>query len=1291
MTEPLPFDPSEIVNWADRDDARNRLPELLFQLVMDTVSMPRFIEMPSGSSVNLPGWDGMLEVECGNAWVPRGISAWEFSCQKEGIKGKVTRDYDKRTGNPKGVDISTATFVFVTPRRWGGKREWVRERREGGPWADVRVWDADNLVEWLRQAPKASYWFGREIDRRLPFLEKRREALRAEHESNDTARQIAGLRADLSSMLSDAISQSESVKSEDISDPAHHQLVEQIDSARDLINRGLVVAARVQLERLQREAGAIPEALEFRIVTNLAVCAMAEAEVEFACDLLEQAHRSQPKNQTGIANASLAAQLRNDSKLAIELAHEALAIDPKDPRATTTLIGVLWETGQYERLEKFVAEEEWITRDPQCALALAVIRMHQSLFDEASMLCRYLIEADSTDAEAHLALSQCLLNFAQKDSLPATYGNDSLELLREAETEANVAIDLLESTQLKARRQEALVARAGTRILLGEINEAMRDLDTVLSETPTHPAAAHNKGLLLLKEGRPAEARTILESIKDSLAREAVLVPLADAYLELGEAAAVIELLKGPLNLDSPRWEEIRRAEILLRAEAKLKSEDSVGPHLEDALQREPENSRLLTLAAVRSSILEDNESAEKSLLEAIEYASSDSDRQAIQVQLGTLYEKEERFKEAAELFARSVGDDGSHPAAIPLLICLLNSGKRKEALDLARRIREFDSQPPRVVIEIEAQILEYVGDIHALVTRLEELCSRDDATSVDKVRLAFAQFRCGDHEEALETVRQINASELAHEPTSLLKLAQIKWILGLSDYLEDAYLSRRYGINNAEVHIGYFRLFQGRGDERDSPDTVDTGCAVRLKNDEGEEWWQILDDRDVSHGTHEIVSSHGLAQLLLGKRVGDIVLLRQDLEELSYEIIAIQSKFSRAFQETINEFSTRFPGNMALSRVRIVDDDFTKIFHTIDLRDQFVSNVESVYQSGQLPFGTFASIVGRSTLEIWRAYTKGSSSRIRFSTATDEELEHSDSILRKSDSVVLDMVALLTMHELGIAESLRDRFQRVVIPQQVFDELQNVIYASRIDTAPSGYMGKEEGERYALTDVSEDAWAEWMEYIDSVLKFAASFERIPSYPILFAGDAGPLVDAITEADVGAVYAGDEQSSTNQILVSDDLTLANVARGVGAGSVNTQAVLLELLRTQKISDEKYSEYIERLAVLNYWIVRVRSKEILLRLQENGYMTTPGPGSMLRTLAGPECPEDYAALVCADVITSLVGRALPQQIELLIPFVLSVLLQGRFTKRAQLKFRGEVASRLSPIERRWILQVVDLYI
>ena len=407
---------------------------------------------------------------------------------------------------------------------------------------------------------------------------------------------------------------------------------------------------------------------------------------------------------------------------------------------------------------------------------------------------------------------------------------------------------------------------------------------------------------------------------------------------------------------------------------------------------------------------------------------------------------------------------------------------------------------------------------------------------------------------------------------------------------------------------------------------------------------------------------------------------------------MAIQSKYVRAFQETTEEFSTRFPENLSLSRVRL-DDDFSQVFQSIELRSQFVQNVESLYQAVRLPFVSFSSLIGRSALEVWPEYIMQPSSRIHFGSGANNEAVDGGALLGDATQVVLDMVALLTVHKLGILEHLRHRFSRVLIPQLLYDELQNVVYTMRINRPPVAYIGKDEEGRYTHTELPEDDWVKRLEYAEAVLKLADSLERIPSYPILDADDPEGLIDAITLAGAGAVLAGDEMPSTDLVLVSDDRLQSDIARFLGVGVANSQVLLFELAHSGVITYKEYSSHVEQLAQMNYWYIRIGPHDILQRLEASHYRITEGIRSLLKSLQGPDCPEEAAASVAAEIIASIAKKSLLQHLgEQLLSLVIAEMRTGRPTNQVLIEFKREIAGRLilAPLQRDRILQMVDLY-
>src|SRR5262245_20538141 len=150
-------DGTDLDSWASRRDAQAYLPLLLRRLVLATVDRSLRIDFRAGEGVQLGGWDGILAVERGNAFVPDGLSVWEASTNEK-VRAKAEADYQKRIQDPGGVDPAQSAFVFVTPRRWAGRDEWAAARQRDGVWREVRALDADSLDTWLESAPAVHVW-----------------------------------------------------------------------------------------------------------------------------------------------------------------------------------------------------------------------------------------------------------------------------------------------------------------------------------------------------------------------------------------------------------------------------------------------------------------------------------------------------------------------------------------------------------------------------------------------------------------------------------------------------------------------------------------------------------------------------------------------------------------------------------------------------------------------------------------------------------------------------------------------------------------------------------------------------------------------------------------------------------------------------------------------------------------------------------------------------------------------------------------------------------------------------
>lgn len=158
----LSFKANDIEAWATPNvSARVRLSVFLRTLVHSTGMGLRKVDFPGNDDAMRPGWDGQVEADEGTPWIPEGSSGWEFGVDKN-IKGKADGDFAKSVTATVKADRDQMTFVFVTPRRWAGKAEWVADKKAAGQWKDVRAYDASDLEQWLEQSHPGQAWFANE-------------------------------------------------------------------------------------------------------------------------------------------------------------------------------------------------------------------------------------------------------------------------------------------------------------------------------------------------------------------------------------------------------------------------------------------------------------------------------------------------------------------------------------------------------------------------------------------------------------------------------------------------------------------------------------------------------------------------------------------------------------------------------------------------------------------------------------------------------------------------------------------------------------------------------------------------------------------------------------------------------------------------------------------------------------------------------------------------------------------------------------------------------------------------
>lgn len=157
---------NDIRNWTETNKRRSEeiLPLLVKKLIYASCT-PKAIDFGFGDSISIGGWDGILETDNGNEFVPMGKSGWELGTDNN-VKKKADGDFDKRTTSSTPLVPADSTFVFVTTRLWSKRDRWIQAKQATKKWKSVKGINAETLSSWLETCPAVHRWFSEIIGKR---------------------------------------------------------------------------------------------------------------------------------------------------------------------------------------------------------------------------------------------------------------------------------------------------------------------------------------------------------------------------------------------------------------------------------------------------------------------------------------------------------------------------------------------------------------------------------------------------------------------------------------------------------------------------------------------------------------------------------------------------------------------------------------------------------------------------------------------------------------------------------------------------------------------------------------------------------------------------------------------------------------------------------------------------------------------------------------------------------------------------------------------------------------------
>ncbi len=1076
------------------------------------------------------------------------------------------------------------------------------------------------------------------------------------------------------------------VLSDKTSEPAVAERIyhDRVEQARKLLESGKPKTARRMLEELRSEIANLnpSKSLLFRIATNLGSCAIQMDDQTTVIREIDLAFALDPENPKAITNLSTNAVLRKQPQQALELAERARRLSPQDSIATSNYIQALFGLGRETELDTLLKTEPWIEKDANCCFAIGKMFFEKGRFDDAERFFRFGLAVDPTEPHLLIDLAHTLVRPIQNSLLGQPvldwkFPQDAKLKLREAEEFLSAAIATQEDFEDRRLFAFAHVLRSDVRRLLGNEAGAIADCEIAVHENPSDQSVLPLKGLAHLHAGQFDDAIKAFEKISNEDEKRAILPAFAAAYLATNKAAKA-------LNLLTPHWQTLphtplhtKIADPLLAAHSQLGNIAEADKLIETLKQVWPTDPE--AMSAIASELARRNriKEATEVYTEALVYATG-SVKDFISLELAEIYYARGEFSKAADLYESTADLTTDNHLSRKYLVCLYNSGPRKEALRLARSLRGA-GEPLPVISQIEANILSEIGDVKGAQEIMERLIAR--APSVYAYRIAASEFamRRGHLSEAKVLLEGVKFENVRNDASLLTRTAQLRAVLGMGDVLKYLFQARRAGFDSPRVHAIYVRLFVSR-EQIDpielSKENVDGECTVALKVGNELRTYSILSETDLRPERGEISQNDAVRMGLLGRKKGESFVTNKDAfgNDINCTVLEIQSKYVGAFQATLKQFPTLFPTDRTLQGIEGPYEKFREgMFRQLDADQKAFQTFCGFYESRKITFEALAGVLRCSPVELWGMLTGGRYCTFANFSGSMQDTEMESSIASDSNALLLEFTAIFTLAQLGLLDRLKRRY-KLYVTQPVLDVLAEA-HAKAAIAKPSFTVGKV-GETYVKEEITAERIGANKTFLEKILKFLA--EHTTTVPVPSLLESNPETDEFREF-IGPISTSSLSAARAEQLplYSDDQMLRALGHNeYQIAGVSSQQIIRELHSKSVLSEAEFIDAISKLFFMNFSVVRVGADNVIWTLDKTGHHITDDVKRLLSLFHAPQCTFESAVEVLSEAMKRIwIGETLYHQKIDLLEAVLDSLGTNRPTKQVADHFCAAIARKL----------------
>lgn len=1003
-----------------------------------------------------------------------------------------------------------------------------------------------------------------------------------------------------------------------------------ITEIMELKTRGQHQTAFALLESMRKnDFSKLSQNERYRLAANQGVLKLDLLENELAAGYFIEALNHQPENPKAINFGILGFVLKGEEANAEKWIKNALLLMPNAPGIYSSLVRL---KSKLPIAELISLVPEHIRQNAEVAYEIARACQDQHQFQEAITWAQIALEqAGDTRYEFRAILATMILY-----SIQQPYQVVTGQVSQDTKVKAKYIVELytqaweeIKGTSLQKSRAWYLINRGVARKYYEDLEGAYEDFLAACSISE-HDLAWKHLLIGAVETGRMEKTWEVIEVIKTNIPNTdqiELAILEADIRWQIGEHKQAVALLEAHMNSEMKPSAKKHVFDFLIERYIAL-GELTKANELNEQFKAFAKSPFAPAIFSGKIALQEgDNETAETAFDLAFDSLNSDSKEPEIR-DLAKQYETLGHLDKAIELNEKITNLEIFSTESSRLLDLYFKAGEQKKLLQACERLITLYG-PVSKLTELKSHIYESIHNLPAAIAACEEHLAIYPDDQFIRARLALIFARSSNQAGITSTIQGMHHLDRSLPREIQFQIAYLfKEIGDLDRFRAFSYETRRQFSNLKEGHEGYIHLHAIGARDVDraaDPERVEKDTVIIIRSGEHQATFSIEDREDLNRANGELLSNSDEASALLGKHVGDQVILNNG--ERIGEISEIYSKYNYALKESFRLISSTFAGTGTFRSYQIGDTgdfgtDFKPLVDMINRSQKREHHIDNFLADKQLPIAAVAQIKNTNLVKFWSQVTSADQKGI-INTVNMEEVTNALGNLKRKVPILLDVTALCTIASMDAFAEIDLLDNPKYISQSTLMVFHEIIQELK-PSAESGSLniGKYNG-RYIKNITSAEEVQRYIDRLTNVLTWAAQkCELLPCHAALSlnAHEKAKLDKAFGESTVDSLLTARDNQC---LLYSEDAYLRIMAANDHQLSGMASFMIFVLLMVQqKISIERYTTLMTDLGAMHYIGVPTDTSILMEATRRSKYKPGWPLNHVLQGLVSPLMTPEY---------------------------------------------------------------------